>query len=91
MELVRPNEPDQPDLHLTRILTLRANPTQLNPTQLNPILHPEGLTRRKIGAGRVQIRFIKYIIVWTLFEVNPTQLDPFLDPEGQPDPFEPKN
>ena len=39
VQLVQPNEPDQPDLNLTRILTLRANATRLNPS-----LDPEGPT-----------------------------------------------
>jgi hypothetical protein len=37
--LVRPNEPNQPYLNLTRVLTLMDNLTQLN-----PILDAEGLT-----------------------------------------------
>ena len=49
-DLVRPNEPDQPDPNLTRILTLRANPTRLN-----PILDPDGQTRPENGSGLNQV------------------------------------
>ena len=65
----------------TRILTLRANSTQLN------------LTPKRVGFKSGVL--LKYIIgftpIWTLFQVNPTRLDSVLDPEGQPNPFEPKN
>ena len=64
-DLVRPNEPDQPDPNLTRILTLRANPTQLN-----LILDPEGPTRHKSGSCWVHVGFIKYIIGLNL-NLNP--------------------
>ena len=58
--LLRPNEPDQPDPNLTRILTLRASPTQLN-----PILDPKDPTRPENRFGPVQIGFIEYKLGWT--------------------------
>ena len=51
--VVQPNEQKQPDLNLTEILTLRANPTQLT-----SILDPDAQTRPKVG--QVQIGIIKY-------------------------------
>ena len=57
VQLVQPNEPDQPDLNLTRILTLRANATRLNPS-LDPGLGAQPNQK----TGGIQIGFIKYII-----------------------------
>ena len=65
--LVRPNEPYQPDPNLTRILILRAKPTQLN-----PILDAEGPTRPENGSSWVQIGGFK-----VHYRVEP-EIEPFL-------------
>ena len=71
-----------------RILTLRANPTQLN-----LILDPEGPTWKWVGfkSGLLSIYIIGLNPNLNPFWGQPDLIGPILDSEGQPDHFEPEN